>query len=34
LNSRGNGVGADKEKELVEDAKKLLDDVLAERRNG
>jgi hypothetical protein len=28
LNSRGNRVGADKEKELVEDAKKLLQDVL------
>ena len=34
LNSRGNGVGADKEKELVEDAKKLLGDVLAEGRDG
>ena len=34
LNSRGNGVGADKEKELVEDAKKLLGDVLAESRDG
>lgn len=30
LNSRGNRVGADKEKELVEDAKKLLGDMLAE----
>lgn len=30
LNSKGNRVGADKEKELVEDAKKLFDDVLAE----
>jgi hypothetical protein len=28
LNSRGNRVGADKEKELVEDAKKLLEDLL------
>jgi len=28
LNSRGNRVGADKEKELVEDAKKLLENVL------
>ncbi|GAB7331681.1 hypothetical protein MBLNU13_g03668t1 [Cladosporium sp. NU13] len=34
LNSRGNGVGADKEKELVEDARKLLGDVLAEGRDG
>lgn len=34
LNSRGNGVGADKEKELVEDAKKLVEDVLAEGRDG
>lgn len=33
LNSRGNRVGADKEKELVEDAKKLLEDVL-EGRDG
>ena len=28
LNSRGNRVGADKEKELVEDAKKLIQDVM------
>lgn len=34
LNSRGNRVGADKEKELVEDAKKLLDDVLVEGDKG
>ena len=34
LNSQGNGVGADKEKELVEDAKKLLGDVLAEGCDG
>lgn len=34
LNSRGNRVGADKEKELVEDAKKLVDDILAEGRDG
>jgi hypothetical protein len=32
LNSRGNRVGADKEKELVEDTKKLLDDMLGEPR--
>lgn len=30
LNSKGNRVGADKENELIEDAKTLLDDVLAE----
>jgi hypothetical protein len=34
LNSRGNRVGADKEKELVEDTKKLLDDLLAGERDG
>jgi len=34
LNSRGNKVGADKEKELVEDAKKLLQDVLAQGDEG
>jgi hypothetical protein len=34
LNSRGNRVGADKEKELVEDTKKLLDDMLAGERDG
>jgi len=33
LNSRGNRVGADKEKELVEDAKKLLQDVLEKGDN-
>jgi hypothetical protein len=32
LNSQGNRVGAEKEKELVEDTKKLLSDVLAEDR--
>lgn len=34
LNSRGNKVGADKERELVEDAKKLLEDVLAQDDQG
>lgn len=34
LNSKGNRVGADKEKELVEDTKKLLDDVIAGSRDG
>jgi hypothetical protein len=34
LNSRGNRVGADKEKELVEDTKNLLDDMLAADRDG
>lgn len=34
LNSRGNKVGADKEKELVEDAKKLLEDVLGQPEEG
>lgn len=34
LNSRGNKVGADKEKELVEDAKKLAEDVLAQDEQG
>jgi len=34
LNSRGNKVGADKGQELVDDAKKLLDDVLAQDGKG
>lgn len=34
LNSMGNKVGADKEKELVDDAKKLIDDMLADGSNG
>lgn len=34
LNSRGNKVGADKEKELAEDAKRLLEDVLAQGEEG
>jgi len=33
LNSRGNRVGADKEKELVEDARKLLQEVLEDGDN-
>lgn len=34
LNSRGNRVGAEKEKELVLDAKKLAEDVLAQGNEG
>lgn len=34
LNSRGNKVGVEKENELVEDAKKLLEEALAKRSEG
>jgi hypothetical protein len=34
LNSRANNVGAEKEKELVADARELLEDVLAQRSEG